>query len=252
VKASGIRARLQARYEKTVSILLFRRVLKMRNATPYVSFTFDDFPQSALHVGGEILLQAGLRGTYYVSLELMGREAPPGKMFLYSDIEELLAKGHELGCHTYSHCHSWTTDPKVFEDSIVKNNQVLKELFPEAVLRSFSYPITSPRPGTKRKAGEHFRCCRNGGQTCNTGTTDLNLLRAYFIEKSSQNPSAVKQMIDRNCQARGWLIFATHDVSDTPTRYGCTPSFLKEIVQYSLDSGATILPVAEALDAIIG
>jgi hypothetical protein len=35
-------------------------------------------------------------------------------------------------------------------------------------------------------------------------------------------------------------------VSETPTRYGVTPSFFESVVRYSRDSGARILPMREA------
>jgi len=247
---SQVWPRIKGRYQSTLAGLLFRRLLEMRNAVPHISFTFDDFPRSALHTGGDILMRSGLRATYYVSLGLMGSDAPPGRIFVLDDIKELLAQGHELGCHTFGHCHSWETGPKMFEEAILKNRRVLDELVPGATFRSFSYPISGPRPDTKRRAEKYFCCCRGGGQTFNLGTIDLNLLKAYFLEKTRGNLGLVKDIIDRNCSARGWLIFATHDINDTPTPYGCTPSFFEYIVKYSLDSGATILPVAKALDAI--
>jgi peptidoglycan/xylan/chitin deacetylase (PgdA/CDA1 family) len=222
----------------------------MHNSVPYISFTFDDFPRSALQVGGDILSQVGLQATYYASFGLMGTEAPSGKIFVFDDIKELLAQGHELGCHTFTHCDSFETNPKVFEDSIIKNGSALNELLPGAAFKSFSYPISGPRLDTKRRVRKYFCCSRGGGQTFNDGIADLNLLKAFFLEKSRDNPSFVKEVIDRNCRARGWLIFATHDVSETPTPYGCMPSFLEGIVKYSMDSGARILPVAKALDAI--
>jgi len=49
---------------------------------------------------------------------------------------------------------------------------------------------------------------------------------------------------------RGWLIFSTHDVSDSPTPYGCTPEMFTRVLDWSLASGAIVLPVAEACDAI--
>ena len=110
--------------------------------------------------------------------------------------------------------------------------------------------LTDSLRSVKGKHADFSRCCRGGGQTFNAGAMDLNLLNAYFLEKSRDNPGCVKEVIDRNCQARGWLIFATHDISETPTPYGCTPSFFEDIVKYSVDSGARILPVAQALDAI--
>jgi hypothetical protein len=222
----------------------------MHNTVPYISFTFDDFPRSALYTGGNILKRYGLRATYYASFGLMGKEAPTGMIFVPDDIKELLAQGHELGCHTFAHCHAWETSPRVFEDSIIKNKRALDELVPGAAFRSFSYPIVGPQPATKRRAGRYFACCRGGGQTFNSGRTDLNLLKAYFLEKSIDNPCSVKEVIDKSCQAHGWLIFATHDIDEIPTRYGCTPSFFQDIVKYSLSSGARVLPVAGALDAI--
>jgi len=222
----------------------------VENAVPFISFTFDDFPRSALYTGGEILKKHGLHATYYASLGLMGKENATGKLFLLDDLKELFAQGHELGCHTFAHVHSWNTRPAVFEDSIIKNRQALDELVPGAVFESFSYPKIGPRPDSKRRASRYFRSCRGGGQTYNVGTTDLNYLKAYFLEKTRNNSRLVKEVIDRNGQDRGWLIFATHDISETHTQYGCSPSFFEDIVHYSHASGATILPVAEALEAI--
>jgi hypothetical protein len=57
-------------------------------------------------------------------------------------------------------------------------------------------------------------------------------------------------LIDRNRQARGWLVLSTHDVSDTPTPYGCTPDLFERVVRWAADSGARILPVAAALTTL--
>ena len=243
-------SRAHGRYQRTVANLFFRRPFKIENSVPYVSFTFDDFPRSALHTGGTILSQFGIRGTFYASLGLMGTMAPTGAIIEREDIKELLEQGHELGCHTFAHVHSWNTAPAEFEDSVIRNKRALDELVPGAVFKSFSYPIIGPCPGSKRRVGRHFRCCRGGGQSFNTGTIDLNLLKAYFLEKTRNDPRLAKEVIDKNCQAHGWLIFATHDVCETPTPYGCTPAFFEEIVMYAKASGARILPIDETLDAI--
>src|SRR5947207_11316553 len=79
----------------------FARPLAVKSPRPIISFTFDDFPRSALHTGGAILERFGVRGTYYASLGLMGRTAPTGPIFLREDLPVLIAQGHELGCHTY-------------------------------------------------------------------------------------------------------------------------------------------------------
>ena len=237
-------------YQRHAASLVFRRPLVIDGPEALVSFTFDDFPRSALFAGGAILNRFHISGTYYASLGLVGQEGPTGRIFVPTELRELLRQGHELGCHTFSHCHSWDTPTPVFERSIMENRRALAELAPGAEFRSLAYPISLPRPRTKARVAEYFPCSRGGGQTFNTGTTDLNQLSAFFLEKSRDRFQNVADVIDRNAEARGWLILATHDVSADPTPFGCTPGFFGEVVRYAIGSGARILPVAEALEVL--
>src|SRR5687768_7929608 len=104
--------RAQTRYRATLSTALCRRPIRMRNSAPLISFTFDDFPRSALDVAGEILKQRGVAGTYYASLGLMNRDSPVGPIFGESDLVRLVGDGHELGSHTFSHRSAWSTRPR--------------------------------------------------------------------------------------------------------------------------------------------
>lgn len=222
----------------------------MHLANCVISFTFDDFPRSAWHTGGAILRSRGLSGTYYASFGMMGTIGPTGELFGADDAAALVEEGHELGCHTFAHCDAWRTDTAVFERSVVRNLGALREHVGHARFRSLSYPVSPPRPGTKRAMAEHFECCRGGGQTFNVGTADRAYLAAFFLEQSRETPDAVKRVIDRSVEQKGWLIFATHDVCARPTPYGCTPSFFEEIVRYSVEAGARILPVVRAFRAL--
>src|SRR5205814_3937935 len=93
-----------SRYRRWSSRLRHCRRVKMRNPMAYISFTFDDFPRSALATGGAILSHFGMKGTYYASLGLMGQSSPVGPLFSAEDLNGVLIEGHELGCHTYAHC----------------------------------------------------------------------------------------------------------------------------------------------------
>jgi len=238
--------RVRGRYIRSSARLFFRRPFAIKSQVPIISFTFDDFPRSALHTGGAILKRHGVTGTYYASLGLMGKQAPTGTMFLPEDLKALLEDGHELGCHTFAHCDAWETKPSVFEDSIIENQQALGKLISGASFKTLAYPINVPRARTKPRAAKHFVCCRGGGQIFNVGTADLNYLRAFFLEKSRNNPEVVKNLIEQNRQARGWLILATHDVCKNPTPWGCAPEFFEDIVRCAINSGARILPVIQA------
>ena len=212
-----------------------------------ISFTFDDFPRSALFEGGSILQQFGLVGTYYVSLGLAGKYTATGEMFILEDLGNVLTDGHELGCHTFAHCDSWQTDPLLFERSVVQNQAALNALYPGLGFETFSYPISPPRPLTKARIASHFACCREGGQRANIRIADLNQLSAFFLEKSRDNFHDVNEIIDHNKRNCGWLIFATHDIAESPTPYGCSPGLFRSTVECAIRSGAEIVPVAKAL-----
>lgn len=242
--------RLQGYYQRKAASFAFRKPFLIRSQQPLISFTFDDFPRSALLTGGAILGRFGLAGTYYACLGLLGKDSPTGQIVFAGDLKKLFEQGHELGCHTFSHCDSWGTDTRTFEESILKNRAALSELMPGAEFKSFSYPISQPRPLTKAKIADYFFSCRGGGQKFNAGKVDLHQLSAYFLEKSRDDFQAIRDVIDRNQKARGWLIFATHDISDNPTPYGCSPDFFEQVVHYAVRSGARILPVGDALQAL--
>ena len=239
--------RIEGFCQRAATRSFFKRPVTVDLQQPIISFTFDDFPRSALLTGGAILERFGLRGTYYASFGLMGRTAPTGEIFGPEDAAALVARGHELGCHTFSHCHSWETRTNEFESSLLENRAALETLLPGARFRTFSYPISPPRPHTKRMVGQRFAAARGGGQTFNVGQADLTYLRAYFLEKARHDRHAIKSLIEQNRAARGWLIFATHDVCNAPTPYGCTPDLFEDIVNCSVRSGARIVPVAEAI-----
>ena len=162
---------------------------------------------------------------------------------------DAVGRGHELGCHTYAHCHAWETHPNVFESSVLENMRAFTRLVPKGTFQTHSYPIACPRPQTKLNASKHFLCCRGGGLTFNRGRTDANNLKAVFLEKC-RHLAAVTQLIEECCRASGWLIFATHDVCQTPTRFGCTPEFFEEAVRNAVKSGARVLPVASAWNSL--
>lgn len=245
--------RLQGKYRRTVAAALCRRPVKMRNIVPLISFSFDDFPLSALEVGGAILREHGLTGTYYVSLGLLDRDESVGRICSAGHLQEVLNQGHELGCHTFGHCDAWDTEPELFDRSIGDNQRALTGIVPGARFETMSYPIsTTPRPVTKKQTGLRFLCCRAGGQTNNAGTVDLNYVRSFFLEQSREDPSVIWDIIDRNRVEGGWLVFSTHDVSKHPTKYGCTPEFFDEVVKRAVNSKARILPVIQALDVVLG
>lgn len=262
----GYITRARRRLATEATRFLFRKTLEVKVPSPIVSFTFDDFPRSAFVQAGPILKRYGGAGTYYASFGLMGKKSDLGQMYQRDDLKELVDLGHELGCHTFGHCHSWNTPSDIYDRAIVENREALAEALPGVSFQTFAYPHSAPRLAVKKVTAKYFRCCRGGGmrpgrylhrhtaggQTFNSGWTDLNYLCAFFLEKSRDNPQVVKSLIDQNARSNGWLIFATHDVCPNPSPFGCTPDFFEQVVDWSSASGARILPVVNALEMIQG
>lgn len=250
MNVSALGGRLCRAWQRRLARRLGRRTFSMPAGRPLVSFTFDDFPRSALAAGGSILEAAGAAGTFYTSLGLCGKRTATGDQFTHEDLESLLQSSHEIGCHTFHHCHSWETPAAVFEDSVIRNADTLRALSSSARFESLSYPLSYPRPDTKRRVSRHMATSRGGGQTFNVGTIDLNYLSAFFIEQSRDDVSAIERMIDANAAAGGWLILATHDISDAPTDFGCTPALFTRIVRRCVESGAQLATVSAAWFAL--
>jgi peptidoglycan/xylan/chitin deacetylase (PgdA/CDA1 family) len=251
-RTTAFAERVKGCYRRTLTRRLGCRHYSLRLRDPLISFSFDDFPISSLAIGGDILESYGVAGTYYASLGLMGADTPTGRIFAPADLERLILCGHELGCHTYSHCDAWDTPPRVFEQSVIQNKRALAAILPGAKFETLSYPISCARPQTKQIMSAYFACCRNGGQSYNYGRTDLNNLGAFFLEQSRDNFQAIRQTIEDNDANHGWLIFATHDVCDRPTPFGCSSGFFEAVVKYAVQSKARILPVFRAWQAILG
>jgi hypothetical protein len=55
----------------------------------------------------------------------------------------------------------------------------------------------------------------------------------------------MRRLIDRACKIGGWLIFYTHDVTETPSRFGCTPRQWESVVAYAAERA--VLPVCDVL-----
>jgi peptidoglycan/xylan/chitin deacetylase (PgdA/CDA1 family) len=211
-----------------------------------ISFTFDDFPKSALHKGGTILEKYGLRGTYYTALGLAGTIGNQGPIADLDEIKDTHRRGHELACHGFAHLdYSRTANPAVIED-IARNAEAFAALGEEFGPSNFAYPYGRYLLPAKRLLAPRFDSCRGTTGGINHGTVDLGDLLGTRIYAPQFDLGAMQRLIDRNRTIGGWIIFYTHDVGDAPSPYGCTPGQLESVVAYAAERAA-VLPVREVL-----
>ena len=246
---NSLLVRAADKYQRMMTRYLHRRMIKLHTSAPIISFSFDDAPRTAFINGGDILNKYEIGATFYVSLGMLSADSPSGIIASQTDLRRALEEGHELGCHTFDHKHPRETNTKLFVESVIKNREVLSQILPEATFETLAYPICGPRPTTKQRIGELFRCCRGGGQNFNCKETDLNLLKAFFLDvRNGDSLDTIRRLIDKNAESLGWLIFATHDIDYNPSLYGCSKEFFKKVVAHAANSGALLLPVGKACE----
>lgn len=214
-----------------------------------VSFSFDDFPRSALEAGGAILERHDVRGTYYVALGLAGSDGNQGPIADRGEILEAHQRGHEIACHTYSHLDCSRATVALIRDELRRNADGLAELLDGFPLRNFAYPYGRYLLPVKRLVAPLFASSRGTCGGSNQGDVDFADLRGTRIYAPQYNEAALKRLIDRNAEIGGWLIFYTHDVGDAPSAYGCTPGQLEAVVAHAVTRSA-VLPVDEVIGSL--
>ena len=227
--------------------LIYRGLLKRRvtvaPARPIVSFTFDDFPASALDVGGAILESRGVRGTYYACAGLTER---PGHADL-DDFRRCLERGHELADHSFTHVHCREAATPELIDQILRNRAAL----PEGASAHFAYPFGASDPRSEQVVARLAPTARAAVPGINVGRVPAHWLRANELY-SAKGIDGLRALIEENACRRGWMIVFTHDVSETPGPHGCTPADLAAVLDAALASGAEVLTVDAAWRRIRG
>lgn len=210
-----------------------------------VSFTFDDFPRSALEVGGSILMERGMRATFYACLGRMGQRTEVGELCTLADIEALVAAGHELGCHTLTHRSCQTTSAAEVQRSCEENSQMAADLLGGYHLRNFAFPSGHVTLSAKSRLAVMFDTCRGIQSGINGSPADFALLRANAIY-SRCSLRELEKVICHNAVHRGWLILYTHDIAAGASPFGCTEEQFRKVVSMVVASGAEVLTVREA------
>jgi peptidoglycan/xylan/chitin deacetylase (PgdA/CDA1 family) len=226
--------------------LAHQRPVSFAGQAPVITFSFDDFPRTAYSIGGAILERFGARGTYYAAPGLQNTAYGLEKHFAWGDLEELLAKGHELGSHTYGHVSCRSLSYTNYYADAVKGQRTLEEQTGQAA-QSFSYPFGHVTLQTKKLLSPQFASARGIRPGFNGPQVDLNLLRANRIYGDVDEAPQLERLITENLQRKSWLIFYTHDVQPQPSPYGCTSALLESIVACAARSGSRILTVAQTL-----
>jgi peptidoglycan/xylan/chitin deacetylase (PgdA/CDA1 family) len=229
----------------------FARTLSMDDRRAIVSFTFDDFPQSAVSNGARVLERNGARGTFYLTGSYCGRVIDNVLQYGAEDLAGLVSAGHEIGCHTFSHLRVSALPANALEREIDLNAAFLERCVPGLAFHTFAYPFGDFSRGAAVQLRSRFAGCRSSEPGLNAGTIDLGRLRSIRLYDRLVDSEKVTGLIKQAVTNTAWLIFYTHDVTDVPSSFGCSPSLLEHALNAAIRAGAEIRPVNAAIMTVV-
>jgi peptidoglycan/xylan/chitin deacetylase (PgdA/CDA1 family) len=243
---------LKTKLTSLAARMLVTQSARLAGHKPVASVTFDDFPKNAWVQGGPVLARHGVRGTYYTAGGFCGREAEGIRYYDAQDLTALAAAGHEIGCHGFGHQPVPSLSDAQLAADTMRNREFLSTFLNGKAPVSYAFPFGRVSPRGKRFYASRFESARGTHAGINIGRVDLAQLNVVSLETRCWNERAIESAIHRVLHSHGWLILHTHDVSDTPTRYGTTPERLDWALGRVAAARIEMLPMREALPVALG
>jgi peptidoglycan/xylan/chitin deacetylase (PgdA/CDA1 family) len=228
------------------------RTAPLRGQRAVASVTFDDFPKSAWSAGGPLMARTRARGTYYTAGSFAGRTVDGIAYYDTADLVALRAAGHEIGCHGFGHEPVPTLSTTALKADTNRNAQFLRPFNGGEPPVSYAYPFGDVTLRTKMFYARRFATARGVHPAVNDGALDLAQLSTIGIETYTWNEEKMMRAVAGAKAARGWIVFHTHDVSDSPSPYGCTPAMLESVLKALAEADIEVLPMCEAVRVAIG
>jgi peptidoglycan/xylan/chitin deacetylase (PgdA/CDA1 family) len=234
------------RFDRKLAKVLARAPRVLRTDGPIVSFTFDDIPASALR-GADLLETVGAWGTFYISAGLLGTAGMHGRHANQQEISELCARGHEIGCHTYSHVPAASCSKSGFTKELARNRDFLADLTGHTP-KSFAFPFGSVSTSTKYVARAHYSSCRTTQSHTQASVFDAAALGGVPLYSDPERLRVCDEMIEKSAGGKNWLIFYTHDIEQVPSAFGCQLDHLRHVIQRCQELAYHFLTVGDVIE----
>ena len=195
---------IQQKISNILSIYMFKKRAHLNAESKIVSFTFDDFPETAISNGSVILDKYHCKGTFYVSYNLLGGDSPSGKIAEMNDIIEILKNNHELACHTYTHLDCYNNSVDKIANDCKKNRNIFKEQTGQ-ILSSFAYPRGNITPSVKKEVTTYYETARTIERGINRDLIDLAALKSVPLYHNYGKDRCMK-WLNRLDEKGGWFV----------------------------------------------
>lgn len=238
-------AKLRRRWIQETSVVRLGEV-----TSSIITFSFDDFPKSAVDNGADILDSIDAKAIYYACSGLAGKSNLTGEQYQDGDVKDLLKAGHEIGAHTHYHidCSAHPVDTVLAD--IDRNVALLKQMGVETPVRHFAYPYGETNIALKKALANKFDTARGILPGNNSAKADKMQLKCMELTPDPMTIDRAIDAINMATRTPRWLHIFTHDVRSAPSGYGVTPQSFRRVAQAARDSGLRILTPTKALNSL--
>lgn len=216
--------------------------------TGAVSFRFDDGIEDQYTVAAPILDNAGFEGTFYIVSQQTMDNGFSGYMSI-AQVQDLYARGHEIGAHTRTHPHLTTLTKQQEQDEIAGSRQDILT-WDVGPVGSFAYPFgeyDATTIGVVEDAGfESAAATISGYATPNSDHYQLE----YQEVNNDTTLTQVQQWVDTAAQTHTWLILTFHDVKENGELYSTTPETFQSIVNYVKGEHIPVVTVSAGMESM--
>lgn len=225
------------------------KIVKNKADRPLASISFDDFPKSAANLGAKIMSDNGLLATYYAVGSFCGQVIEGIQQYDIADAQALVAAGHEIASHSFSHRAVYDFSNEEIWEEEQKNREFFRKHLNGYELSGFAYPYGEISPRTKFAYSELYPSSRGITDGVNGKLFDMAQLKAVGIESKSWTEDRIEHYIKQAKDSNAWVVFFTHDISENPSPYGCTPKMLEHAIATLKKYEIETMPVKAALSA---
>jgi len=210
-----------------------------------VTLTFDDGFANQF-AASRILDKYDVKGTFYINSGLVGL---PEYMAL-EDLDNLTARGHEIGGHTVTHANLTTLSAAEANRQICQDRQTLLDWGYD--VSSFAYPFAAFKASTERIVrGCGYRTARAVGSlrspdscarcpaTERIPPADLYATRTPKDIDTSWSLADLRNTVSRAEASGGWLTFNFHHVCDSCSPASIRPAVFEQFIAWLASRSST-------------